>query len=90
MTIVDDEALAMREALERALAALRAKYGTDAAAAAAMDMTRQRVQSWRVAGRVSHKCVSIVAEHSGIPEHELRPDIVRAPKRRTGGASLSA
>lgn len=72
---MDENDKIMAAAVDEALTALRARYGTYAAAAKELDVTRQALTDWRVKGRVSHLRVRRVAELTGIPLDRLRPDL---------------
>ncbi|WP_369952175.1 transcriptional regulator [Ralstonia syzygii] len=61
----------MESSIEKAVQAV----GSQSALARAVHVTPQAVQQWVEAGRVSHKKVIEVERVSGVPRHELRPDI---------------
>lgn len=47
--------------------------------AEAVGVTPQAVHLWVKKGRVPAERVLVVASHTGIPAHELRPDLYPAP-----------
>lgn len=61
----------MTTPIEKAVSAV----GSQSALARAVGVSPQAVQQWVDAGRVSHKKVVDVARASGVPLHELRPDL---------------
>lgn len=61
----------MKSSIQMAVLAI----GGQSALARAVNVTPQAVQHWVKAGRVSHKKTIEVERVSGIPRHELRPDI---------------
>ena len=61
----------MLTSIERAVQAV----GSQSALARATNVTPQAAQQWVARGRVSHKKVIEVARVSGVPRHELRPDL---------------
>lgn len=63
------------EALQRAI---DAAGGTQAALAARLGYTQQAVSEWVRYGRVSRYGVLPVEQATGIPRHELRPDLYPA------------
>lgn len=52
-----------------------AKFGGRPAAAAALGITPQAIQKWMDKGRVPFDRVLQVERLTGIPRHELRPDL---------------
>ena len=65
----------MQRSVDKALRILRQKFRTYGAAADELGITRQALRDWRAKGRVSVRRVKRVSELTGIPKHELRPDI---------------
>ena len=63
------------EALKRAIAAAG---GTQADLAAKVGYTQQAVSEWVRAGQVSRYGVLAVEAATGVPRHELRPDLYPA------------
>ena len=61
----------MMTSIERAVQAM----GSQSALARATNVRPQAVQQWVAAGRVSHTKVLDVERVSGVPRHELRPDL---------------
>lgn len=53
--------------------------GTQAALAAMLGFTQQAISEWVAAGRVSRHGAMLVETATGIPRHELRPDLYPAP-----------
>lgn len=65
----------MENATLDALARLKARYRTYSRAAEELGITRQALQDWRINGRVSHRKAAHVAQITGIPIEDLRPDL---------------
>jgi DNA-binding transcriptional regulator YdaS (Cro superfamily) len=67
------------DASEQALARVFEQPGMRAKIARALDITEQAVGQWT---RVPVARVFKVSEITGVPPHELRPDVVPAPGQR--------
>lgn len=51
------------------------KAGSQSALARALKISPQAVQRWVATGRISHTQVIPVERITGVPRHELRPDL---------------
>lgn len=65
----------MRDAMLLALEKAAQRLGSYEAVWSELGLTRQNRTYWRKTGRVSHKAAPKLSELSGVPLHELRPDI---------------
>jgi len=72
------------EALRRAAG----KYKTQIAFAEAIGTSQQNVSNWLKKGkRVAAEWVLPIERATGVPRHELRPDIYPPPRRKAGRAA---